>query len=93
MCDVTKAMVSQWESDKITPATDRLMMLRKHLDFSCDWLLFGKEEPAVTYSQPVQELLKVAENLPSYAVVKLTREGNSYAELIEQSKSGEASSG
>jgi transcriptional regulator with XRE-family HTH domain len=38
---VSKGMVSQWESDDGIPSTERLMLLRKHVDFSLDWLLFG----------------------------------------------------
>jgi len=38
---VTKGMVSQWELDIVTPPTDRLLELHKHLSFSFDWLLNG----------------------------------------------------
>lgn len=42
LCGVTKGMVSQWESDIVTPPTDRLIELNKQLDFSFDWMLKGK---------------------------------------------------
>ena len=32
------------------------------------------------------ELLKTAQKLPDYAVIKLTREGNNYSELIEEAR-------
>lgn len=48
LCGVTKGMVSQWESDLITPPTDRLIELRKHLVFSFDELLLSG--PVITYS-------------------------------------------
>lgn len=85
ICDVTKSMVSQWESDESTPATDRLILLRQKIDFSIDWLLLDGPAP-----RPQElALMKVAQKLPDYAVEKLTREGGSYAELIESAKSGQ----
>lgn len=41
LCGVSKGMVSQWESDLVTPPTERLLELHKHLAFSFDWLLNG----------------------------------------------------
>jgi transcriptional regulator with XRE-family HTH domain len=87
ICDVTKSMVSQWESDESTPATDRLILLRRRIDFSIDWLLMDGPAPR---PQTIA-LMRVAEKLPDYAVEKLTREGSSYAELIESAKSGQGS--
>lgn len=40
--DVTKGMVSQWESDTSIPTSDRLIELQKKHPFSIDWLLTGK---------------------------------------------------
>lgn len=85
ICDVSKSMVSQWESDESTPATDRLILLRKRIEFSIDWLLMDGPAPR----PQTLALLRMAENLPDYAVEKLTREGSSYAELIESAKSSE----
>lgn len=42
MCGVTKGMVSQWENGTVTPPIDRLLELRRHLEFSFDWMLDGK---------------------------------------------------
>lgn len=42
LCGVTKGMVSQWESDIVTPPIDRLVELNRQLDFSFDWILKGK---------------------------------------------------
>ena len=41
LCGRTKGAVSQWESDLITPPLENLIELRKHMDFSFDWLLSG----------------------------------------------------
>lgn len=49
-CGVTKGMVSQWELNIVTPPTDRLIDLRKKLDFSYDWLLI--DASAVLASEP-----------------------------------------
>ena len=48
---VTKGMVSQWEKNIGVPSTDRIMMLRKHITFSIDWLLYG-----TTNNQPYESL-------------------------------------
>jgi len=41
LCGVGKSAVAQWESDSTLPTTDKLIELRKHLNFSFDWLLTG----------------------------------------------------
>ena len=79
ICSVSKGMVSQWENDIVTPPIERMIELRKKIHFKLDWLycedgLFRPE---------VEALYMVAEKLPSYAVTQLTKEGNSYAELIK----------
>lgn len=47
---VSKSMVSQWENDEGVPSTERLLLLRQHIIFSVDWLLF--EEPVYSTSDP-----------------------------------------
>lgn len=47
---VSKSMVSQWENNDGVPSTERLMLLRQHIVFSVDWLLF--DEPVYTTSDP-----------------------------------------
>lgn len=42
ICGVTKGMVSQWESDTVTPPTDRLIALAEKHNFSMDWILLEK---------------------------------------------------
>ena len=87
ICGVTKSMVSQWESsDGASIPTDRVISLRKKIVFSSDWLLFGVEETDQVMRESLRALLGVAEKLPDYAVVKLTREGDTYAQLLEGRK-------
>ena len=44
LCGVTKAAVSQWETDVSTPEIEKLVRLRSKLDFSLYWLITGEEE-------------------------------------------------
>lgn len=85
LCGVTKSAVSQWESDDTIPETDKLIAIKKAHDYSIDWLLTG--EGIQPENKPLIELMKVAQKLPVYAVVKLTNEGSSYIELIEEATS------
>ena len=86
-CEVSKGMVSQWESDTATPGIERLLMLRQHLEFSLDWLLLGDVDYSIRTMRPTMKaLLKVAEGLPDEAVAKLSQEGDTYTELIELAK-------
>ena len=87
LCDVSKGMVSQWESNQTTPPSDRLIELRKHLSFSVDWVLTGEIADYMSRMKPpVRELLKVAEKLPDDMVAELTREGSVYSELLSRPK-------
>lgn len=87
LCDVSKGMVSQWESDAGTPGIERLLLLRKNIEFSIDWLLLGDVDYNVRTMRPTMKaLLKVAEGLPDEAVAKLSQEGYTYTELIELAK-------
>jgi transcriptional regulator with XRE-family HTH domain len=99
LCGVTKGMVSQWESDHGIPSTDRLIELRKTIDFSLDWLLTdsgtmdGKGNTPYPHDPIKRELMAVAEKLPDYAIAKLTRVGDSYAELIDEAQSRKSANG
>jgi len=99
LCGVTKGMVSQWESDQGIPGTDRLLALRETIEFSIDWLLTnsGTMDPkgdATKGMDPLKrELMQVAEKLPDYAIVKLTREGDSYAQLINEAQGRKTGNG
>lgn len=67
LCGITKGMVSQWESDIATPTTDKLLELRKHIDFSIDWLLFGEVEKRYSTSDPkIGRILQVLEPQAEY---------------------------
>ena len=81
LCGVTKGMVSQWESGVITPPTDRLLELRKHLVFSFDWLLDDKPQWKSTDPR-IAHVCHVMESLPPYAVDAGVREIDSLAELV-----------
>ena len=87
LCDVTKSMVSQWESDTVVPSTDCLLKLKSRLEFSVDWVLSGTICDYADVARPaIRTLLKVAEPLSDDAVAALTRVGDSYAELLERKK-------
>jgi transcriptional regulator with XRE-family HTH domain len=66
LCGVTKGMVSQWELDIVTPPTDRLIELHKHMDFSFDWLLNG-ESKATTYVTSDPKLVAILRALEPQA--------------------------
>lgn len=89
ICGVTKGMVSQWEKNDVMPPVQRMINMRKKINFSLDWLYCedGELRPAL------DALLKVAEPLPDYAVSKLTKEGLSYAELIVSATKDESNHG
>ncbi len=70
---VTKGMVSQWESDLVTPPMDRLIELRKHHQFSFDWLLTGQ----LSTGAQIEQHLSVQQRQVWYRV------GNSLAEPDE----------
>lgn len=42
---VSKAAVSQWESDKTEPNAKALSMIARHFKVSADYLLFGENPP------------------------------------------------
>lgn len=86
LCGVTKGAVSQWESDLTVPDMPNLLQLTQKLSFSLDWLLIGLGTMNHGLDPTRQKLLQVAQTLPDYAVVRLTEEGNSYAQLIEQAQ-------
>lgn len=70
---VTKGMVSQWECDTVTPPMDRLIELRKHHEFSFDWLLTGH----LSTGAQIEQQLSVKQRQVWYRV------GNSLAEPDE----------
>lgn len=41
ICEVSKGMVSQWESDTSIPTVERLLKLHARHKFSIDWILTG----------------------------------------------------
>lgn len=88
ICKITKSAISQWESDSAMPDLKHLVAIKECHDFSIDWLLTGKGIPPG--NRPLTELLGVAQQLPGYAVIKLTKEGNSYIELIGEATSDRA---
>jgi transcriptional regulator with XRE-family HTH domain len=70
---VTKGMISQWENNTVTPPIDRLLELKKHIDFSFDWLLEGE----IGIAAKIEMQLGVQERRAWYKV------GNSLAEPDE----------
>ena len=85
LCGASKGSVSQWETGISSPPTDRLLMLKKNLEFSLDWLIAGEVDNNFALTRPsIQKLIEVAQPLPDNAVAALTREGGVYAELISE---------
>jgi transcriptional regulator with XRE-family HTH domain len=82
ICDVSKGMVSQWENNIVTPPIERMILLRKRYHFKLDWLYCEDGE----FRPDIEALYAVAETLPVYAVAELTKEGNSFAKLIDAEK-------
>ena len=92
LCGVTKGTVSQWESDLTTPMLDRLIDLHKHLDFSFDWLLDGKETQATAYttSDPtLVKMLQVLEPRAEYLKDAAYKAAITTCELVDQAKAVE----
>lgn len=73
LCGVSKGMVSQWESDIVTPPVDRLLLLQKSLEFSIDWIYTGK----ISIADEISQRLGVKERQAWYRV------GNSLVEPDE----------
>lgn len=85
LCGVTKGMVSQWESDLVTPTTDRLLELHKKLAFSFDWLLNG--ETVYTTSNPkIGSAMMVMEQSADYVQEAAVKAVLTTCELAERAK-------
>lgn len=85
LCGVTKGMVSQWESDLVTPPTDRLIELHKKIEFSFDWLLNGIE--AYTTSDPkIIAAAKIMEGSPDYVKDAAVQAVLTTSELAKRAK-------
>lgn len=95
LCEVGKSAVSQWESNSTLPEVASLLMLRARRAFSLDWLLTGVGDMlnAMPLDLPRQKLLQVSQQLPDYAIDRLSQEGTAIAELIEQASKPKAASG
>lgn len=70
MCGLSKGAISQWENNDVTPPVDRLIELKKHIDFSIDWLYTGN----VSIAEQISQKLTAKERAAWYRV------GNSLAE-------------
>lgn len=85
LCGVTKGMVSQWESDLVTPPTDRMIELRKKLVFSFDWLING--ETTYTTSNPkIGSAMMVMEQSPDYVQDAAVKAVLTTCELAKRAK-------
>jgi len=80
LCGVSKGMVSQWESDLVTPPVDRIILLRRHINFSTDWLLFGEN---LEYSKIDQIAIGIAHQLSAEERKVWYRIGDKLAEPQE----------
>lgn len=58
---ISRAAVSQWESDKTEPSTQMVSALVKHYDLKYEWLLYGKGRPPSLSS----DLARIRRRLPA----------------------------
>ncbi|WP_333710343.1 helix-turn-helix domain-containing protein [Malikia spinosa] len=65
ICEVTKAMVSQWENDELIPPTPRLLKLQQEFKFSLDWLILGKNDYSSALKEPLKSQFKITEPPPN----------------------------
>lgn len=88
LCGVTKGMVSQWELNIVTPPTDRLLELHKHLEFSFDWLLNGEESASVysTSDPTLVEILKVLQPRNEYLKTAAYKAVRTTVDLVDQAQ-------
>lgn len=85
LCDVSKGMVSQWELNIVTPPTDRLIELRKHHNFSYDWLLNGETVYSTT-DPKIIAVAKVMEPAAEYEKDNYVQVVLTNAELAKRAK-------
>lgn len=61
LCGLTKGAISQWENDDVFPPADKLLeikkqlKIKKHVEFSLDWIYTGKIDIALEISQSLGE--------------------------------------
>ena len=55
LCGVSKGAVSQWENDLVIPTLDKVLELKKHINFSLDWLYTGSESIAEEISNSLDD--------------------------------------
>lgn len=87
LCEVSKGMVSQWESDDGIPSSERIMLLRKRLHFSVDWLLTGEGEMVdglYVQDEKLKRALQLLQELPDYAVDQAVKDIASITELVKK---------
>lgn len=48
---LSKGAISQWESDLVTPPVDRMLDLKRQMEFSLEWIYTGKLDIATEISQ------------------------------------------
>lgn len=86
MGNVSKRMVSQWENDQGTPTTERLLLLREHIDFSFDWLL-SDQSVYTTRDPKLVAVLHALEDRPEYVKDAAVKAVLTNCELADQAKS------
>lgn len=81
ICGVTKGMVSQWESDTVTPPTERLVALRGRLTFSLDWLMADAGPPPGTEEEErkLAELYRHTDNRGRRSIFRVAEQESSYS--------------
>lgn len=76
---VTKGMVSQWESDLVTPPPDRLIDMKTKLNISIDWLLTGAGM-AIYDNTPQAQVIAAMEHMDERTQYQVVKVCNSLAE-------------
>lgn len=92
ICDVTKSMVSQWESDTSIPTVERLLALRSKYKFSLDWVLTGEgtmTQDGLYIAEPrvaaiASTLLHAMEDGQEYLVERTQKEIDADLQFIAQ---------
>lgn len=83
-------MISQWESDTVTPPADRLIALAKKHDFSIDWVPLNKGAmlPVGVYiSDPkIIAAARIMEPLSEYEKDAAVKDITQIAELVARAK-------
>ena len=96
-CDVSKSMISQWESGIHIPPTERLIRLKEKIEFSVDWLLFGTGcppgEAEHLLTEPMVHICHRLESMTPEVQYKVSRMVDAFSDFPSNDGSSPVSSG